>query len=166
MGSQRWRGCIFERHWILLHRKDSHPASRRLKSTWRILTLTDRFPSSDTCFSCSHRYLYDVGYTFIAFVHQRGRWLFLCHPKAIVGEIRDVGGWGHGYSESLGSNLVTNHYAPLHIIDSSPSFTHPYLELCPPRKENDTLLPIRIFFNDPHGSVHHVFTVSNCTAYS
>ena len=61
MGSQRWRECISERHWILLHRKDSRPASRRLKSTWRIWMLIDLFYSSERCLSCSHRYLCDVG---------------------------------------------------------------------------------------------------------
>lgn len=50
MGSRRWRGCIFGKHWILLHRKDSRLALQRPKSTWRILMPIDRFPSSKTCF--------------------------------------------------------------------------------------------------------------------
>ena len=33
MGNQMWQERIFKRHWILLHRKDLHPASRPLKST-------------------------------------------------------------------------------------------------------------------------------------
>jgi hypothetical protein len=51
MGSQRWREHTFTRHWIVLHRKDSRPASRRLNSTWRIWMQIDRFPSSKKLFA-------------------------------------------------------------------------------------------------------------------